>query len=56
MFLVVQCQDHWVRSSFKKEIPFPANEASFVHLAAQIKCYLIHENAKFSCVAVWPSG
>ena len=53
MFLVVQYQDYWLRSSFKKEIPFPANEGSFVHLAAQIKCYLKHENAEFSCVAEW---
>ena len=29
MLLVVQYQDHWLRSSFKKEIPFPANKASF---------------------------
>ena len=43
IFLVVQYQDHWLRSRFKKEIPFPANETSFVHLEAQIKCYLKHE-------------
>ena len=49
MFLVVQYQDHWLRS----EIPFPVKEASFVHLEAQIKCYLKHEHAKCRCVAVW---
>ena len=49
MFLVV----HWFRSSFKKEISFPANEASFAHLEAQIKCYLKHEGTKCSCVAEW---
>ena len=53
VFLVVQYQDHCLRSSFKKEIPFPANEASFVHLEVQIKCYLKHERAKCSCVAEW---
>ena len=53
LFLVVQYQDHWSRSSFKKETPFPANEASFVHLAAQIKCCLKHEHTKCSCVAEW---
>ena len=53
MFLVVQYQDHWLRSSFKKEIPFPANETSFVNLEAQIKCYLKHEHTKCSCVAEW---
>ena len=53
MFHVVQYQDHWLRSSFKKEIPFPANEASFVHLEVQIKCYLKHEHAKCSCVVEW---
>ena len=53
MLLVVQYQDHWLRSSFKKEIPFPANEASFVHQEAQIKCYLKHEHSKCSCVAEW---
>ena len=37
MFLVMQYPDHWLRSSFKKEIPSPANEASFVQLEAQIK-------------------
>ena len=46
-------QDHWLRSSFKNEIPFPANEVSFVHLAAQIKCYLKHEHTICSCVAEW---
>ena len=51
MFLVTQHQDHWLRSIFKKEIPFPANEASFVHLEAQMKCYLEHEHTKCSCVA-----
>ena len=30
MFLVVQYKYHWLRSSFKKEIPFPSNEASFI--------------------------
>ena len=50
MFLVVQYQDHWLRSSFKQEIPSSANEASFVHLEAQIKCYLKHEHTKCSCV------
>ena len=39
MCFVVQYQDHWLRSSFKKEIYLYANEASFVHLEAQIKCY-----------------
>ena len=53
MFLVVHYQDHWLRSSFKKEIPFSANEASFVHLEAQIKCYLKREHTKCSCVAEW---
>ena len=53
MLLVVQYQDHWLRSSFKKEIPFPANEASFVHLEAQIKCYLKHEHTMCSCVVEW---
>ena len=53
MSLVVQYPDHWLRSSFKKEIPSPANEASFVHLEAQIKCYLKHEHTKCSCVAEW---
>ena len=55
MLLVVQYQDYWLRSSFKKEIPFPANKASFVHLEAQIKCYLKHEHTILSAV-VWPSG
>ena len=50
MFLVVQYQDHWSRFSSKKEIPFLVNEASFVHLEAQIKCYLKHEHANCSCV------
>ena len=53
MFLVVRYQDHWLRSSFKKENPFPANEAYFVHIKAQIKCYLKHEHTKCSCVAEW---
>ena len=49
-FLVVQKQDHWLRSIFKKEIAFPASEASFVHLEAQMKRYLKHEHTKYSCV------
>ena len=53
MFLAVQYQDHWLRLNFKKEIPFPANEAFFVHLEAQIKCYLKPEHTKCSCVAEW---
>ena len=53
MFLVVQYPDHWLRSSFKKKIPSPADEASFVHLEAQIKCYLKHERTKCSCVVEW---
>ena len=51
--LVVHYQDHWLRSSFKKEISFPANEASFVHLEAQIECYLKHEHTRCNCVAKW---
>ena len=53
MFLVVQYQDDWLRSSFKKEVPFTANETSFVHLEAQIKSYLKHEHTKCGCVAEW---
>ena len=53
MFLVVQYQDHWLKSSFKKEISFSANEASFVHLEAQIKCYSKREHTKCRCVAEW---
>ena len=53
MFLVVQYQDQWLGSTFKKEIPFPENEASFVHLEAQIKCHLKHEVRPSA--AVWPS-
>ena len=53
MFLVVQYQDHWLRSSFKKEIPLSANEASFIHLEAQIKCYSKREHTKCGCVAEW---
>ena len=51
MFFVVQYQDHWLRSIFKKEIPFTANEVSFVHLEAQMKCYLKHGPTECSCVA-----
>ena len=38
MFLVLRSL---VEIKFKK--PFPANEASLVHLEAQMKCYLKHE-------------
>ena len=51
MFLVMQYQDQWLKSSFKKEIPFPANETPFFHLETQIKCYLNHEYTKCICVA-----
>ena len=53
MFLAVQYQDHWLRSSFKKEVPFSVNEASLVHLEAQIKSYLKSDHTKCSCVAEW---
>ena len=47
----MQYQDHWLRSSFKKEIPFSANEACSLHLEAQIKYYSERERTKCSCVA-----
>ena len=57
--LFVVYQDHWLRSIFKKEISFPANEVSFAHLEAQMKCYLKdghkkkcylkHGHNKYSC-------
>ena len=53
MFLVVQHPDHWLKSSFKKEIPSPANEAPVVRLEAQIKCYLKQEHTKCNFVAEW---
>ena len=53
MFLAVQYQDHWLRSSLEKEIPLSANEASFVHLEAQIKFYSKREHTKYSYVAEW---
>ena len=53
MLLVVQYQDHWLRSNFEKENPFFANEASFIHSEGQIKCYLKHEHTKCSCVVEW---
>ena len=51
IMLFVVYQDHWLRSIFKNEISFPANEASLVRLEAQTKCYLKHEHANCSCVA-----
>ena len=35
------------------KIKFSANEASFVHLEAQVKCYSKREHIKCSCVAEW---
>ena len=37
-----------VKIKLQKETPFLSNEASFVHLEAQMKCYLKHKHTKCS--------